>query len=54
MKRPGRSKDIRTSCIQMSHMGVLSRDLVESSCIEISHEVFVKRSCGELLYRDLS
>ena len=35
--------------MEMSHMGVLRRDLVESSCIEISHRGLVKRSCRELL-----
>ena len=34
-------------------MEVLRRDLVESSCIEISHRGLVKRSCRELLLRDL-
>ena len=35
--------------MEMSHMGVLRRDPVESSCIEISHRGLVKRSCRELL-----
>ena len=34
-------------------MEVLRRDLVESSCIEISHGGLVKRSCRELLLREL-
>ena len=45
MRRPRRSRDIRRSCIEMSHMGVLCRDLVESSCIEMSH----MGSCEEIL-----
>ena len=42
--------------MEISHLEVLRRDLVESSCIEISeisHRGLVTRSCSELLYRDL-
>ena len=54
VRRPRRSRDIRRSCIEVCHMGVLCRDLAESSCEEISRRGLVKRSCRELLYRDLS
>ena len=54
VKRSRRSRDIRRSSIEIFHMGVLRRDLVKSSCKEISQRGFVKRSCRELFYRDLS
>ena len=36
MKRPRRSRDIRRSCIEMSHMGIVKRSCIEKrSLIEV-------------------
>ena len=51
MRRPRRSRDIRGACKEMPLKGVLRRDLVESSCIEISHRGLVKRPCRATVKR---
>ena len=53
VRRPRRSRDIRRSCIEMSHMGV-KRSCRELLYRDVSYGGPVKRSCRELLYTDLS
>ena len=63
MKGPRRSRGIRKSCIEMSHMGLLKsscRELLSGrsrdfrrSCIDIFYRDLVKRTYRELLSRGL-
>ena len=51
MRRPRRSREIRGSCIEMSHMGSCEEILYSRELLyrDVSYGGPVKRSCRELL-----